>query len=48
MALPDQLGGAPIESLADLDAESAHGERTLVTADERRSSHVAPSLFTYC
>ena len=34
MALPDQLVGAPIESLADLAAESAHGERTLVTADE--------------
>ena len=34
MALPDQFVGAPIESLADLGAESAHGERTLVTADE--------------
>ena len=34
MALPDQLVGAPIESLADLDAESAHGERALVTTDE--------------
>src|SRR5215468_5244491 len=32
--LPDQLVGAPIESFADLDAESAHGERTPVTADE--------------
>jgi hypothetical protein len=34
MALPDQLVGTPIESLSDLDAESAHGERTLVAADE--------------
>src|SRR5215472_7960198 len=34
MALLDQLLGTPIESLADLGAESAHGERTLVTTDE--------------
>jgi hypothetical protein len=34
MALPDQLGGAPIKSLTDLDAESAHDERTLIAANE--------------
>jgi hypothetical protein len=34
MALPDQLVGAPIESLPDLDSESAHDERTLVAPNE--------------
>jgi hypothetical protein len=34
MALPDQLIGAPIESLSDLDAESGHEERTRVAANE--------------
>src|SRR5215472_12907070 len=34
MALPDQLVGAPIESLTDLGAESTHSERTLVSANE--------------
>jgi hypothetical protein len=34
MALRDQLVGAPIESLTDLDAESAHDERIFVTTDE--------------